>query len=102
MGISEYLSQSNNNVDSLDLDEKFKYIDNWSIIERINLIMHGLSSYNFRHHVASDIDKTKYMIINYSKNYQSNMRLKLEDNLLLEQIVETKLGAKCVRPAEKT
>ena len=104
MGILEYLSQSNNNVDFLDLDEKFKYIDDCSIIELVNLIMHGLSSYNFKHHVASDIGthgqfidvqhlksqtylnridswtkdnmmklniaKTKYMIINYSRNYQ--------------------------------
>ena len=35
-------------------------------------------------------DKTKYMIINFSRNYQFNIRLKLE-NHLLEQTRETKL-----------
>ena len=109
--ILEYLSQSNNNVDFLTLEEKFKYIDDLSILEMVNLIMHGLSSYNFRQHVASDIglhgqfidvqhlqsqaylddidswtkdnlmklnsDKTKYMIINFSRNYQFNIRLGL-------------------------
>ena len=55
LGIEEYLSQSNNNTDFLDPEEKFKFIDDLSIIEVLNLINIGLSSYNFHQHVASDI-----------------------------------------------
>ena len=55
LGIEEYLSQSNDNVDFLDLDEKFKFIDDLSIIEVINLISIGLASYNCHNHVPSDI-----------------------------------------------
>ena len=53
--VEEYLSQSNNNTDFVDPEEKFKFIDDLSIIEVLNLINIGLSSYNFHQHVASDI-----------------------------------------------
>ena len=55
LGQLEYLSQSDNNVDFLDLNEKYKFIDDLSTLEIINLIMSGLTSYNFKQHVASDI-----------------------------------------------
>ena len=55
MGILEYLSQINNHVDFLLLDEKFKYTENCSFLKMVNLIMHGLSSNNFKQHVASDV-----------------------------------------------
>ena len=41
------------NTDFIDPEEKFKFIDDLSIIEVLNLINIGQSSYNF--HVASDI-----------------------------------------------
>ena len=55
LGIEEYLSQSNDNVDFLDQDEKFKFIDDLSVLEIINLISIGLASYNCHQHVPSDI-----------------------------------------------
>ena len=55
LGIEEYLSQSNDNVDFLELDEKFKFIDDLSILEIINLVSIGLASYNCHQHVPSDI-----------------------------------------------
>ena len=35
--------------------EKYKFIDDLSILEIINLVMSGLTMYNFKQHVASDI-----------------------------------------------
>ena len=55
MGILEYLSQTNNNTDFLSDDLKFKFIDDLSFLEILNLISLGLCSYNFKHQVASDI-----------------------------------------------
>ena len=55
LGIEEYLSQSNDNVDFLEASEKFKFIDDLSIVEIINLLSIGLANYNFHHHVPSDI-----------------------------------------------
>ena len=55
LGQLEYLAQSNNNVDFLDNKSKYKFIDDLSILEIINLIMCGLINYNFKTHVASDV-----------------------------------------------
>ena len=55
LGIEEYLSQNNDNVEFLEKDEKFKFIDDLSIIEIINLLSIGLASYNLNNHVPSDV-----------------------------------------------
>ena len=124
LGIEEYLSQSNDNCDFLPDDEKFKYIDDLSMLEIINLISIGIASYNFKAHVASDIgvknsylpaeniqsqqfinsieqwtdrkemklnsEKSKFMLINFTKNYQVNTRLYMEEKLLT-QVSKTRL-----------
>ena len=55
LGQIEYLSQSEDNVNFLRREEKYKFIDDLSILEVINLITCGLANYNFKQHVASDI-----------------------------------------------
>ena len=124
LGIIEYKSQSNDNVDFLSEEEKYKYIDDLSILEVINLILNGISSYNPKQQVPSDIKignkfihsdhfqtqshlnkisdwtdkkemklnnkKSNYMIFNFSKEYQFNTRLAMNNNLL-EQVKETRL-----------
>ena len=55
MGILEYLAQTNDNTDFLNDEDKFKFIDDLSFLEFLNLISQGLSSYNFKQHVASDV-----------------------------------------------
>ena len=55
VGLLEYDSQSNGNTDFLPEDDKYKFVDDLSVLEIINLITVGLSSYNFKQHVASDI-----------------------------------------------
>ena len=124
MGQIEYLSQSNDNVDFLSTEEKFKFIDDLSTLEMLNLVMSGISSYNFKQHVASDIGvhgqflpveniesqlyldkicqwtedrqmelnatKTKFMVINFTNNFQFNTRIKLGDTLL-EEVKECRL-----------
>ena len=124
LGQIEYLSQTNDNVDFLDLSDKFKFIDDLSILEVINLAMCGITSYNFRQHVPSDIgthgqylpvenvqsqshlnkvakwtqenlmtlntNKTKYMVVNFTRNFQFNTRINLENDLL-EEVQECKL-----------
>ena len=67
MGIISYMSQSNNSADFLDADEKYKFVDDLSILEVINLVSIGISSYNFRNHVASDIGVgMKYVPVSYT------------------------------------
>ena len=101
-----------------------KFIDDLSIIEILNLLSLGLSSYDCMSQVPSDIsisnqyldssqfntqsylknlevwtnrkqmklnvDKTDYMIINFTEDYQFNTRLKLEEKVL-QQVHSKKL-----------
>ena len=125
MGILEYLSQTNHNTDFIDPEDKFKFIDDLSILEIINLISQGLSSFNFKNHVASDIsiehnqilpdsnfqsqtyldqisdwtnthlmklnsEKSKFMVVNYTDNYQFSTRLRIDNNSL-KQVKQTRL-----------
>ena len=125
MGILEYLSQTNDNTDFIPEEDRFKFIDDLSVLEMINLISIGLSSYNCKLHVPSDINvehnqylppqnfnsqetlqkisdwtddhlmklnptKSKYMVVNFTDNYQFNTRLSLDANVL-QQVSETRL-----------
>ena len=61
-GILEYLSLSNDNTDYISKNEKFKFIDDLSILEKINLLCIGISSFNFNESVASDIVKNGFFV----------------------------------------
>ena len=54
-GILEYLSQTANNLSFLPEDEAFKYIDDSNFLEILNLACIGLSNYNAKLHVPSDM-----------------------------------------------
>lgn len=54
-GILEYLSQSNDNADMVPSSDRFKFVDDLSTLEIIELISIGLSHYNLKKHVPSDI-----------------------------------------------
>ena len=51
MGILEYISQTDGNVDFVELEKRFKFIDDVSLLEIVNLISIGLSSYNSKQNV---------------------------------------------------
>ena len=54
LGIIEYLSQNNDLADFLSNEEKFKYIDDLSILD-IVCLAGLLTEYEFNEHVASDV-----------------------------------------------
>ena len=55
LGGIEYTSQSNDNGQCVPTEDRYKFVDDLSLLEIINLITIGLTSYNFKNHVASDI-----------------------------------------------
>ena len=55
IGLLEYLSQSNNNAEMIDKEEKFKFVDDLTALELVNLISIGMSNFNVKHSVPSDI-----------------------------------------------
>ena len=54
IGPLEYLSQSNDNTDFLKEDEKYKFVDDLTILEIVDLV-DKIVSYNFKNNVANDI-----------------------------------------------
>ena len=54
-GLWEYLAQSNNNADCVDPEYRFKFVDDLTVLEKINLLIIGLTSFNTRVSVPSDI-----------------------------------------------
>ena len=75
-GNLEYDSQSNDNTDFLSEDDKYKFVDDLSVLEIINLISVGMSCYNFRQHVASDIGTNQQYIPSgniQSQQYMDNI-----------------------------
>ena len=55
LGIIEYLSQSNLSAECVGPDERFKFVDDLTVLEIINLITVGLTSLNVKHQVPSDL-----------------------------------------------
>jgi len=62
LGILEYLSQNNDCANFLEEQDRYKFIDDLSILELINLVSIGLSSYNCKQQVPSDVQSNNIYI----------------------------------------
>ena len=93
-GLIEYDSQSNDNTDFLSEDDKYKFVDDLSVLEIINLISVGMSSYNFRQHVASDIGINQQYIPSgniQSQQYMDNISEWTDSKQMLLNEKKTKI-----------
>ena len=48
LGLIEYLSHSNKNADCVDSEDKFKFVDELTILEMVNLLTVGMSSFKVK------------------------------------------------------
>ena len=55
IGILEYLSQSNNSADCVNQEDRFKFVDDLTILEIVNLLTIGMTCFNVKSQVPSDI-----------------------------------------------
>ena len=55
IGNMEFDSQTNNNADCVPQEDWFKFVDDLSILEIINLLNIGLASHNMKQQIPSDI-----------------------------------------------
>ena len=93
-GLLEYKSNSNNNVDHVPLHMRFKFVDDLSVLEKLSLILIGLSSYNFRNHVASDIGTHQKYLPNIniqSQNYLDQIQTWTETNKMKLNVDKSKV-----------
>ena len=72
-GLWEYLSQSNDNADCVEEQDRFKFVDDLSFLEIIYLLNIGISSYNIKAHVPSDIPTHNQCIQNSNLKSQNYM-----------------------------
>ena len=77
-GILEYLSQSNSNANCVAEDKRWKWVDDLTILEIINMVNIGMSCFNVKNQVPNDI--------NIDKDYICEENLESRTNL--EQISE--------------
>ena len=75
VGLISYMSQSISSAQFVPSDLRYKFVDDLTILEIINLVSVGISSYNFKQHVASDIGIDQKFIS--SSNLQSKVYLSL-------------------------
>ena len=70
IGNWEFDSQTNQNADSVPEDDRFKFVDDLSCLEIINLINIGLASHNWKQEVANDVPTHGQIIPNTSLKSQ--------------------------------
>ena len=62
LGILEYLSQSNDSADCVNIRDRFKFVDDLTVLEVVNLLTVGISSFNIRAQVPTDIPEHNQFI----------------------------------------
>ena len=86
-GILEYLSQSNENAMCVDKNYRYKWVDDLTILEVVNLLSIGISSYDVKNHVPNDIAIHNQFLnpdslqsqnhLNYISNWTEEQQMKL-------------------------
>ena len=71
IGNLEYCSLSNHSADIVDPQDRFKFIDDLSCLEIVNLLSVGMSSFNPKLQVPSDILENNQYIPNENLKSQS-------------------------------
>ena len=77
LGIWEFLSQTNNNTDLIPLEDRYKFVDDLTALEIINLLNIGLASHNYKSQVPNDVHMHSQVI--ESQNLKSQQYLQQID-----------------------
>ena len=72
-GILEYLAQSNENANCVEQESRFKFVDDLTILEKITLLLVGMTSFNMKAQVPSDIIDTGLFIPKENLKTQKNI-----------------------------
>jgi hypothetical protein len=55
LGLLEYLSQSNHSADCVEEKHRYKFVDDLTVLEIVNLLIVGMTSFNLKAQVPNDI-----------------------------------------------
>ena len=84
-GVLEYLSQSNDNADNVPPEDRYKFMDDLTILEIIHLASIGLASHNIRAQVPSNVPVHNQIIKSEhlkTSNYLADIDKWTEKNLM--------------------
>ena len=71
LGVYSFMSQSNSIGSSVPVDDRYKFVDDMTIMERISLVNVGLATYNSKTHVPSHIaDHNQFIPSEHLKSQQ--------------------------------
>ena len=93
LGNHEFTSQTNNNADIVPKEDRFKYVDDLTTLEIIDLLSTGMSSYNYKNHVPSDVPTDGHFIESThlkSQEYLEKINLWTENQKMLISSKKTK------------
>ena len=74
-GNLEYSAQSNDNADMVDIEDRFKFFDDLTALEIINLLCTQITTYDLQSHVPSDIPIHNGFIEKENIKSQQNLSL---------------------------
>ena len=86
-GTLEYISQTNNNFDYLDDDLVYKFIDDVTVLEIVNLLSIGLASHYAKSQVPSNIPTHNQFVA--AENVQSQEILEKNKSMVREELDES-------------
>ena len=93
LGNWEFLSQTNDNADCVPVDDRFKFVDDLTTIEVINLLTIGLSSFYMKSQIPSDIPQHGQFIQSEnlkSQEYLNQINTWTEDHKMIISEKKTK------------
>ena len=89
LGILEYLSQSNNSADCVSEEDRFKFVDDLTILEIVNLLTIGISSFNLKQQIPDDLPSHNQVIpaenlqsqqwLNQINDWTANQKMEIND-----------------------
>ena len=62
LGNLEYKAQSNKSANCVEKDSRFKFVDDLTTLEKINLLLVGMASHNTKQQVPNDIHMSNHII----------------------------------------
>ena len=93
-GVLSYMSQSNNNSDCVPVDERYKYFDDLTVLEFVNLLNIGLSSQNVKISVPSNLPSHNQFIHRddlKTQGYLHKISKLTDDNLMALNAKKSKI-----------
>ena len=71
LGILEYLSQSNNSADLVQDLDCFKFVDDLSVLEIVDLVTVGITYFNLKYQIPTDLPLNNQYIPAHNLKYQN-------------------------------